>query len=173
MRRRFAVPVSVVAAVVAVVVVAWMTSLACSGPALWRYEETLEQTPVTSTHAVHDRRLAELMRKLEGLREERLPQALDVRTEEAKQAREIARVARAMARSASTLPGAAPPELDATARAEFGALAASLERSCEQLADGAVRSTPEQLRARLAEIDATCDRCHSRFRIRGDPHADR
>lgn len=141
--------------------------LACRGPAVVRYEEALERTPAPSAHAVHEDRLATLMREVDRLRDERLPQAIDPRAEQARQAREIARVATAMAESAARIPAARPPGLDPAREAELRELAAAFEQASRRLAEDAPRLSPRGLRARLAEIDATCDRCHGRFRIPG------
>lgn len=144
-----------------------LISLACRGPAVVRYEEALERTPEPSAHAVHEGRLATLMREVDRLREERLPQAIDPRAEQARQAREIARVAMAMAESAARIPAAEPPGLDPARAAEFRELASALEQASRRLAEDAPRLSPRALRARLNEIDATCDRCHGHFRIPG------
>jgi len=138
---------------------------ACRGPALWRYEDAVDRTPPAAAHAVHEERLAELMRSVDRLRVERLPQALDPRVEQARQAREVERIARAMAESAAEIPDAEPPGLSPAQRADFLALAASLREASTGLADDASRTGPDAWQTRLDEIDATCDRCHGRFRI--------
>ena len=148
-------------------------AIGCGGPAQLRYEAALEETPEPAAHAIHDERLAVLMRDLDRLRDERLPKALDMREEQDRRAREVAGVARAMADSAARIPAALPSELDAEQQAEFRSLAASLERLCAQLAEDAPRLGVDQRRARLAEIAATCDRCHGRFDIPGVAHDDR
>ena len=137
----------------------------CGAPAQVRYEETLERTPAPAAHAVHEERLLQLMRDLDRLRDERLPKAMDVEVEAQRQAREVERVARAMAESASRISGAAPEGLAPAEKREFIALAATLQRSAEALAEEARQLTPAQRRQRLEEIDVTCGRCHSRFHI--------
>ncbi len=139
--------------------------LGCGRPAELRYEADLEKTPDSAVHAVHDVRLAEVMRGLETLRRERLPTAIDPEEAQARQAREVARVARAMADSASRIADAAPAQLDAAQRAELDDLAARLATLCESLAAEAPSLDVEAQRARLAEIDATCTDCHERFGI--------
>jgi len=147
--------------------------LGCGGPAQWRYEKALEQIAAPAAHGIHDERLAVLMRDLDRLRDARLPQALDVREERDRQAREVADVARAMSESAARILAALPADLDAREQAEFRSLAASLERSCAQLAEEAPSLSASQRRERLAEIGATCDQCHGRFRIPGVEYDDR
>jgi len=144
-----------------------LLAAACSRPAYLLYEERLEQSPESAAHAVHEQRLAELMGSLDRLRNERLPKSLDVEVEEERQAREIARVARAMAESAARIPQATPPFLDDRERAEFLDLAHALQRQTEDLVAQAPTLTREQRRARLGEIDAICGDCHLRFRIPG------
>jgi cytochrome c556 len=140
---------------------------ACGGPAQLRYEKQLEHAPAAAAHAVHEQRLGELMASLDELRNERLPKALDVEVEQERQTREVVRVARAMADSAARIPAAAPADLDERERAEFLGLANTLEQRTERLIADAPRLTSEQRRTQLAEIDATCDDCHRRFRIPG------
>jgi hypothetical protein len=151
---------------------ALVASAGCSGPAQWRYEAALEETAQPAAHGIHEQRLAVVMRDLDRLRDERLPQPLDMRELESRQAREVARVALAMAASAAQIPAAMPPDLDAREQQSFRALAATLERLCTQLAEEAPRLATEQRRVRIAEIDATCNQCHGRFRIPG-AHDDR
>lgn len=143
--------------------------LGCGAPAQVRYEESLERTPPPAAHAVHGERLDELMRGLERLRSERLPQAMDVREAGNRRADQIATVARAMAASAARIAEAADQgSLDESQRREFAALAEELAQRSRRLADDAPRLEPDALRARLAGIEATCDACHRRFRIPRD-----
>jgi len=138
---------------------------ACRGPALWQYEEALAETPAPAAHAVHEGRLAALMRDMDRLRDERLPQAIDPEADAREQAREVARVARALAESATEIAAAEPPGLGPERSAAFRALAESLRRASLRLADDAAALSERERRVRLAEIDATCDGCHGRFRI--------
>jgi cytochrome c556 len=143
----------------------WLATSGCRGPALWEYEKRVEETPPASVHAVHQERLEELMGDLDRLRNERLSKSYDVEIEERRSARAVAEVAAALASSAAQIPAAAPPDLDDRERAEFLALARELEQRTLRLADQAERLGPAQRDAALAEIDATCSRCHRRFRI--------
>jgi len=140
-------------------------ALGCGGPAQRRYEEALEQAPEPAAHAIHDERLAALMRDLDQLRDARLPKSFDVREEADRQASEIAAVARAMAESAARVGASPPAGLDDRRRAEFESLAVNLELLCMQLADEARDLGANQRRSLLAEIDATCSRCHGEFGI--------
>jgi cytochrome c556 len=142
-------------------------AVGCSGPAERRYEVELERTPEPAAHAVHEERLRALMRDFERLRGERLPKPVDTRDDEARRALEVARLARALAESAARIPAAAPAALDARERHEFRALAEQLERLGRALAADAPRLASGPRQARLDEIDATCEQCHTRFRIPG------
>jgi hypothetical protein len=147
--------------------------VACGGPAQLRYEEQLENTPASADHAVHDQRLSELMESLDRLRNERLPKAMDVAIEEERETRAVARVARAMADSATRIPAAAPADLDERERAEFLALAREFQQRTERLAE--TRTPPltrELRRERLDAIDMTCHECHRNFRIPGPDDVD-
>jgi cytochrome c556 len=145
----------------------------CGGPAALRYEEEVDRTRGEAVHAVHEERLRQLMRKLDRLRDERLPKALDMEVELQRQGREVERVAQAMSESATKIRAAAPARLDADERQEFLALADELRRRSEALALESPQLTPAQRSERLAEIDVTCGRCHARFRIPGGPDVGR
>lgn len=148
-------------------VVSGMLAAGCGGPAVVRYEEELERTRPSAVHAVHEVRLVQLMRDLDRLRDERLPKALDVDVERRRQVREVERVARAMAESATLIAAAAPADLATEERQEFLALADTLKSRSEALATDAGRLTAPQRRERLLEIDRTCGRCHAGFRVPG------
>lgn len=142
-------------------------SASCRAPSERRYTDELAETSAGAAHAVHDWRLAEVMRNLDALRSARLPTSLDPREERERRASEVARVASAMADAADRIPGAAPSGLDARARAEFAQIASELSVLCRSLAAEAGTARPEVLAQRLDDIDATCTRCHERFRIPG------
>lgn len=144
---------------------AWLATSGCRGPALWRYEKRVDESPPSAVHGVHQQRLQQLMDDLDRLRNERLPRAFDVRSEEERRAREVARVAGDLANSATQIPAAAPAGLDERERAAFLALARELEQRTRRLAEQAESLTPEQRGTLLEEIDATCASCHRRFRI--------
>jgi len=141
------------------------SALGCSAPAQVRYEERLERVPAPAEHAVHSARLVELMRALDRLRGERLPQALEVGIERERRAEAIREVALGMARSAARIPDAASGTLDAAERAEFEALARELEHRALEVADAAPRLSTDALEDRVRALEATCNRCHSRFRL--------
>jgi hypothetical protein len=147
--------------------IAGLLAAACSRPAYLLYEQRLEQVPEAGAHAVHEQRLSELMRSFDRLRSERLPKSLDLGVEEERQARAIADVARAMAKSAAQIPQAIPTRLNDRERGEFLLLAGRLQRQTESLGEQAPLLTLAQNRTHLDEIYATCDDCHRQFRIPG------
>ena len=136
----------------------------CGAPAQLRYEEALARTPAPAAHAVHGERLADLMRSLDRLQGERLPQALEVGVERERRAAAVREVALAMARSAAQIPEAAPGPEDPALRAEFLANARELERRARELADVAPDSPGGAFDTRFRALEATCERCHARFR---------
>ena len=72
--------------------------------------------------------------------------------------------------AAAQTPGACQPfTLTADERQQFIALADTLKRRSEALAEDAGRLTVPQRRQRRVEIDRTCGTCHARFRIPGGP----
>jgi cytochrome c556 len=140
----------------------------CATPAEQRYEETLARTGPAAAHAVHAARLTELMRGLEQLTRERLPQALDLEAARERRMARVRRVARAVAASAEAIPAAAGDQegqLDAAARADFENRAAALGESARALADDAPVLSSAALDARLAELREVCDGCHAGFRV--------
>lgn len=140
---------------------------ACAGPASWRYQEALDAAPPAATHALHDERLRDLMRDLERLRTERLPQAFDVHGAQQRRIRDLVAAARALSASAARIPSALPEALEAEDRQAFRALAGQLQHLADDLAEQAPALSVPQQRERLFAIDATCSDCHRRFRIPG------
>ena len=141
---------------------------ACAGPAEVRYREELERTPAPARHGVHSERLEQHMRGLERLAVERLPQALDRQEPETLRRTELVEVARALAASADRIAEAAQAvALGGEERREFLSLAGELRWRTQRLADDAPRLPVGALRIQAREVQATCHRCHDRFRIRG------
>lgn len=145
-----------------IVVLAW---LACTSPRPADAPSSPEAD--AAAHAMHEQQLTDVMRRLEALRTERLPTELDVDLAEARGAQGFARAAREMSASAAWIRLAIPAALDPEEQAEFREIAGRLRDQAHRLAEDAPDLTIEQRRARLAEIEATCTRCHSRFRIPG------
>lgn len=139
----------------------------CARSARVRYQEGLATAAGPERHAIHGERLVELMRGLDRLLGDRLPQAMDLRGERERRAREIAEVAVAMAASAEQIPDAALGAQGGEDRARLRELAEELRRRSLALAEASRAPAPELLRARVASVEATCDACHRRFRLEG------
>ena len=158
-----------VAVAAAIAAAAW---LACARPAELAYEERLEAAPAPERHAIQSARLAEHMRRLERTRTERLPQALDLDTREARMRDVVAEVAAQLAVSAERISDALGDlELDAAERTAFDRLAGELAREARTLAAEAPALSSDHLQAQLGRIDDACARCHARFRIPLDADA--
>ena len=140
--------------------------LACAAPAEERYREGLAETPEPARHGVAGRRLAELMRGLDELAHDRLPRALDVAALRAHRVDEVVDVARGLSEAAARIPAAADGlGLGGEERAAFAGLAATLERRAGALAADAPGLGRDALDARVRELQATCEDCHTRFRV--------
>ncbi len=139
---------------------------ACAPPAQIRYERGLEAAPAPAVHAVHDERLRQVMRVIERLDFERLPQALDKREERGRWVEELRGLAGALAASAESIRSVAPDlELEEHERETFLALTTRLQERARALEREADELPAEALRERARGIEETCDRCHERFRI--------
>lgn len=142
---------------------------ACAPPAQIRYERRLEETAPPASHAVHSTRLAQLMRGVERLADERLPKALDAQEEVGRRTAEVSSVARDLAASAAQIPDAiAGLALSEEERGEFRALADALRMRALELADLAPQLAPDDLRARAEAIEESCNACHGLFRVETD-----
>jgi hypothetical protein len=144
------------------------TLAVCALPAQRRYEQDLSRAPGAAQHAVHSQRVQSLMRSLDVLMHERLPQQMDLSTERATRIGEIAAVARSLAESADLLAGAlAPIELSSEDRETFLALAAQMRERAALLGEADASLSTSQLREEIASIEQTCNECHARFRLAG------
>jgi cytochrome c556 len=125
---------------------------------------------VDDVHALRGEELHATMQELDRARRGRLPQELEEDRAHALHREEIARIARALADPAAQIESAAPlARLDANDREAFRRLASSLRERAAALAADARTLPREDLRARLDEIDATCDACHRRYRDPPEP----
>lgn len=143
-------------------------ALACAAPAEVRYERELARAPAGSRHAIYDERLQELMRRLDRLARERLPQALDVDQVEERRVRDLGEVAGALADAAGALPEVGKGlELEPDEQAAFAELAAELAGQAAELAALPPGTAPAEVRARLDAMQGVCVQCHTRFRLPG------
>lgn len=139
--------------------------LACAPPARVRYEERLEASTPAEAHAVHAERLAEVMRGLDRLLEERLPRNMDETWERERRVDELATVAGAIAASARQIHVAAGDRgLSHAEQRAFAGRALVLEQRADALAEDAATLTPEEIGTRVEGLREACAACHSRFR---------
>ena len=76
----------------------------------------------------------------------------------------VASVAEALAKSAREIPRVTPYEgFSQEEWQEFVALSEELWRRSDSLAKKARERPPHQLHASIAAVEATCDKCHTRF----------
>ena len=123
------------------------------------------QASDADVHAVRGAELHATMQQLDRVRRGRLPQELDQERTTAFHTEEFVRIARALAETASEIDSTAPlATLDANDRNEFHRLASELREQAAALAADAPTLPAADLTARFAEIDATCDACHRRYR---------
>jgi len=156
------------ARVLAASLVLALAAAGCAPPARIRYEERLEEVAAPAEHAVHSERLQEIMRGLDRLSRQRLPQSFDVEAERRRRAAEVVEHALAMAESASRIAEAVPKaELEDPRRAAFEERARTLRERSLELAGEAPRLSAAEMHMRLAAIRDTCNDCHERFRERG------
>lgn len=139
--------------------------LACAPPSRVRYEERLEATTPAEAHAVHAERLAEVMRGLDRLVEERLPRAMDERWERERRVEELSSVAAAIAVSARQIhTDAGQRDWSHAEQRAFAGRALVLEQRADALAESAATLTPEEIGTRVEGLRDACAACHSRFR---------
>jgi cytochrome c556 len=153
-------------------VIAW--GIACAGcaaqpeataPATNAPARAASQTSADDVHSLRGEELHATMQELDRARRGRLPQELDEGRATALHSEEIARVARALADTAAQIESTAPlAKLAANDREAFHRLASALRERAAALAADAPTLPAADLSERLAEIDATCDGCHRRFR---------
>jgi cytochrome c556 len=137
----------------------------CSRPARLAYEEDLARTPAGASHGVHSERLLAVMRGLDRLTRERLPQDVDVESEREVRVEELVELARAIADSAEQIPQAAfQAALTEPERVAFHQRAALLRERALALARDARALSPAQRARATAELKETCDGCHAEFR---------
>ena len=121
-------------------------------------------------HVIHGDQLRATMQQLDTLRSARLPQELDRDRVGVFQPGDAAHTAAQIAESAARIANSAPlAELSPEQRRDFLDLADALREQAAALAADAPSLTTAALRARYAELDASCDTCHQRFRLPRSP----
>jgi len=123
-----------------------------------------------AVHVVQGDRLRANMKRLDGLRGARLPQELDRERESVFQPGDAARSAAQIAETAAHIADSAPlADLSSEERVVFLGLADELRTRATSLAADAPELSAAALRERYAELDASCDSCHQRFRLAPPP----
>jgi hypothetical protein len=141
------------------------TVAGCTRPAPVVYEQELSEAPGPARHAVHSERLTQVMRGLDRLDQERLPQGLDLEVASGPWVAELVAVAQAIARSAEEIPQAAfQASLTESEHVAFHQRAALLRERALALARGAEQMSPEERSRAVVELRETCDGCHTEFR---------
>jgi cytochrome c556 len=136
-----------------------------TAPATDAAARAASQASGDDVHAIRGAELHATMQELDRVRRGRLPQELDEGRASAFHTEEVSRIARALADAAAEIESTAPlATLDASDRDEFHRLASALRERAAALAADASILPAADLSARFAEIDATCDGCHRRYR---------
>jgi hypothetical protein len=139
----------------------------CQTPARRAYEEELARTPAGAHHGVHTERLLGVMRGLDRLTGERLPQDLDVESAGEVRVEELVELAEAIAASAEEIPQAAfQASLTEPERVAFHQRAALLRERALALARDARTLSPEQRAQATSQLRDVCDGCHAEFRAK-------
>ncbi len=131
--------------------------------------QTKDVTPVgddeTQKHVIHSERLVGVMRGLQSMANERLPQELEVQSERERKIAHVKNVAKHMVSSARNLPKIMKEvNLPDDAKGKFLELATQLEQQSAALEGEASKLTIAQIRERVDTIRVTCSLCHSSFR---------
>ncbi|NNL66672.1 MAG: cytochrome c [Myxococcales bacterium] len=139
--------------------------VACQGSAPDAYEEELAREPAASRHAVHSERLAEVMKSLDRLANERLPPEMDVETASGPWVAELVDVSEAIARSSEQIPQAAfQASLTRSEHVTFHQAAALLRERALRIAREAETMTPAERRGAVLDLRESCEGCHQDFR---------
>ena len=156
--------VLLVLAAAAVCVLAW--TLPACGPARGKdYRALLLETGKPALHAIHSQRLADVMRHLDDLALERLPQELDPHTERERQMDEIEEIAVSLARTCEHIADAlSENDMSAADHELYLILASRLGDQAGQLGDCAAEREVVRVEEAMEQMTATCNACHSLFR---------
>jgi hypothetical protein len=137
----------------------------CSAPHSTLNEPAGPPAESATLHALHSARLRKIMRDLDRLTSDRLPQEMDVSAERNRRLRELAVAADAMASAAQGIPGAASDvALSAPHRGVFPMMAEILRDQAIVLRQRAEADDPRGAEAVLEQITVTCNACHALFR---------
>lgn len=131
-----------------------------------QYEMKLADTGPPALHAVHGERLEQLMRLLAELRYQYLPPEYETESYRHRKKAEAAEVARQLAETAHRIPEAVPQgTLDEDERELFLNLVKKLEKDALHLKEQAESKSREGMFQAMDHLTATCNGCHSAFRL--------
>ncbi|UCG34401.1 MAG: cytochrome c [Phycisphaerales bacterium] len=131
-----------------------------------QYEMKLADTGPPALHAVHGERLEQLMYVLDELRYQYLPPEYETEPYRHRKKAEAAEVAQQLAETAHRIPGAVPAgDLDEEERELFMKLVKKLEEDALRLKEQADRKSREGMFEAMDRLTATCNACHSVFRL--------
>ena len=120
----------------------------------------------TGAHAVHNEQLQRVMRSMEALHIEELPQELDPKVELENEKRRLRRVLSALAGAAEQIPGIVTEvELTAEQASEFVELASELQRRALELEESLSSLRRDEIRGQFSRLQETCHECHRQFRF--------
>lgn len=137
----------------------------CSQTSQRHYETEVATAEKTSLHAVHDERLRQVMRRLQTLTADRLPQEMDVRMINRTEARELADIAGSLASSSDEIPATlTSAELGDNDRAGFERLAMQLRADADQVRSYAERGDMDGVKMAVHNMTRTCNACHDAYR---------
>jgi len=138
---------------------------ACAPSPRAQYQARVESTGRPALHAIHHERLAALMRDLDALAYERLPQNYDTEGVRRRLLDDVAAVSANLVASVGAVVEVLPElELPAEDRRVFARLADKLAGQAQLLQDQSEARLVERLPRTLDEIRATCVACHGLFR---------
>ncbi|MDX8128534.1 hypothetical protein QLH52_14670 [Methylomonas sp. OY6] len=126
------------------------------------------QTGQPALHAVRDKRLHELMDRMNSLMQERFMTEQQLDVERRKYSRQIGEAARDLAATVEIMIARMPGlQLNAAEQTTFLALAGKLREEMRQLQQLAEQNHIDAIPDSLHEINTTCTSCHALFRKLG------
>lgn len=141
-----------------------LTSCGCA-PRRSSEQSLAEKPPNASVHAVRARKLTKIMRELDYLRSQRLPQEIGAPSTHEQRIDDIRTAADSLAHAAEDIPSVLTVvRLSKSDEDLFYELAEQLNARALYLRDNAA-SDPATLDAAFADVVSTCNACHSRFRV--------
>lgn len=144
---------------------AWLFT-SCQRTPREEYEQRVDEAGQPLQHAIHSERLTEIMKGLERLNGEKLPQEVDPEPVQQRRIAEIIEVAGAMEESAAHIPDVlGDVELSKERRSQFVAMADELGALSRELKEKGKDLNVAEINAEMEKIRGVCQSCHQKFRI--------